>query len=40
MYLDDGTGGSKTFDSAEIFISEIQADLNSLGFILTDDKCQ
>lgn len=39
MYLDDGTGGSKTFDSAEIFISEIQADLNSLGFILTD-KCQ
>lgn len=40
MYLDDGIGGSKTFENAEILCSEIQADLNALGFILADDKCQ
>lgn len=40
MYLDDGIGGSQTFESAEILSSEIQADLNALGFILADDKCQ
>lgn len=40
MYLYDGIGGSQTFEGAEILSSEIQADLNALGFILAYDKCQ
>lgn len=40
MYLDDGIGGAQTIESAEILSSKIQADLNDLGFILGDDKCQ
>lgn len=40
MHLDDGMGGSQTHKSAGNLSSEIQADLNALGFIFADEKCQ
>ena len=40
MYLDDGIGGAKSLDRATMVSEKIQTDLNSLGFLVAEDKCQ
>lgn len=39
MYLDDGLGGSHSFDSACIVAEHISKCLQSLGFLLAEEKC-
>lgn len=38
LYLDDGIGGASTFQEAKVVSSEIQGDLDKLGFLLAEDK--
>jgi hypothetical protein len=40
MYLDDGIGGTESFDQATMISTNVQADLKSLGFLVADNKCQ
>ena len=40
MYLDDGIGGAKALHQATMVSEKIQSDLNSLGFLVAEDKCQ
>ncbi|MEW8546455.1 MAG: reverse transcriptase domain-containing protein [Candidatus Thiodiazotropha sp.] len=39
MFLDDGIGGSSTFDHALISSAFVKQSLLSLGFLLADEKC-
>ena len=39
MYIDDGIGGAKSLDQATMVSEKIQTDLNSLGFLVAEDKC-
>lgn len=38
LYLDDGIGGASTFQEAKVVSSEIQGDLDKLGFLIAEDK--
>lgn len=38
LYLDGGIGGASTFQEAKVVSSEIQGDLDKLGFLIAEDK--
>lgn len=39
MYLDDGLAGSNNIDTASIVSEMVKADLERLGFLLSEEKC-
>lgn len=39
MYLDDGLGGSDSYDNCLNISKEVQAQLEKLGFLMAQEKC-